>query len=249
MRYMGGKARQAKRIVASLPEANRFIEPFMGGASVTAEATKKYHTIIAADLNLSVVLFWAAVLVGWTPSLNMTKEEYNYLRDSDDSPEKAWAGIACSYSGKWFGGYGPTATGRDYVAESYRSTMNKADAMRSGYVSLSSGEYQELGQLGTYGDVIYCDPPYADSEVYSAVTGFDSVRFWHDAQQWAEAGARVFVSEFNAPSGWVEVDSWPRTATVSFTSSKTRTEKLYTWDYPSGRPGHTTLATTPKEKK
>ena len=224
MRYMGGKARQAKRLVESLPAADVLVEPFGGGASVTAAAafSGKFKTILAYDANESVALFWAAIIDGWLPPTTMTRETYDELRIGDPSPMKAWAGFACSYVGKWFSGYGPEASGRFYLEESLRSTIKKRDAMRLADVRWAGSDYLEVDI--PVGSVVYCDPPYADSESYSAVDSFDSVAFWN----WASQADNIFVSEFKAPNGWLIVDSWNRPATVNHSDSKKRTELLFT---------------------
>lgn len=49
------------------------------------------------------------------------------------------------------------------------------------------------------GLALYCDPPYAGTTGYGAVSDFDSARFWARAQEWACAGSEVYVSEYACP--------------------------------------------------
>lgn len=72
------------------------------------------------------------------------------------------------------------------------------------------------------GDVVYCDPPYAETTGYK--TGaFDTPRFWAITQAWAEAGANVFVSEYQAPEGWDVV--WSKEQTISLNGGTERNKK------------------------
>jgi hypothetical protein len=76
--------------------------------------------------------------------------------------------------------------------------------------------------------VLYLDPPYDGTAGYST-GGFDSRAFWAWAQAQAENGVRVFVSEFNAPDGWVPVWSVKRTASLGPAGKKVDVEHLYCW--------------------
>jgi site-specific DNA-adenine methylase len=47
--------------------------------------------------------------------------------------------------------------------------------------------------------VVYCDPPYANTEGYSAVGAFDGAAFWGWCRMQARRGRVVYVSEYVAP--------------------------------------------------
>jgi len=44
---------------------------------------------------------------GWIPPQRISKEEYYKIKENkeEDWIMTLWAGICCSYGGKWFGGY------------------------------------------------------------------------------------------------------------------------------------------------
>lgn len=88
MRYMGGKARQAKHIrevIARMRgDRTRYVEPFMGGAWVSAAVAPDFPAAVLADASEPLVTLWHAVVVdGWEPPSAMTRDEYDRLRAED----------------------------------------------------------------------------------------------------------------------------------------------------------------------
>ena len=78
------------------------------------------------------------------------------------------------------------------------------------------------------GAVIYCDPPYRATMGYGV--SFDSDRFW----SWAGEASRVcdvYVSEYDAPDGWVSIWSKPKRQSVARPDQgrNLRTENLFVW--------------------
>lgn len=229
MRYQGGKQRTAKYIAALLPEADVYVEPFLGGGSVAAAVaiTGKHRKLRLSDGQRDLFLLWRAVLDDWTPPDKMSREEYEGLRRAEPSALRGWAAFAASHSGKFFGGYGTRAesAGRDYLAEAQRLMLRKARALRAAEASLECVDYEHA--LVNPGDVVYCDPPYSTGESYAGMPPFDSARFWRTVDGWESRGAVVFVSEFAAPEGYESLLSVERAATLDPSSSKTTTEGLY----------------------
>lgn len=235
MRYLGGKARSAPRIAARVaglaaPGAV-YHEPFLGGAAVAAAVakTEAFDRMELSDLHLDLVMFWRAVMTGWQPPAELTAAEYESLRAAAPSPLRGWAGFAASYNGKWMAGYGPTASGRDYLDESLRSTVRKAGPLKQLGEGLRIEHHSYQDARPAAGDVMYLDPPYAGTTGYAGTPPFDHDRFWWTAQAWAEGGVNVLVTEFSAPAGWTPVASSDRTATVDAATSKRNVEHLYQW--------------------
>jgi len=73
--------------------------------------------------------------------------------------------------------------------------------------------------------VIYCDPPYRESEGYRKAKHFNHERFF----EWAlRQTVPVYVSEYAMPEEFVEVAAWQKLCTMSSTSHSLRTtEKLF----------------------
>lgn len=243
MRYVGGKQRQAKDIARVLlalgSECHTYLEPFVGGASVLAEVSPFMGHSIAADISLDLVLFWCAVQDGWRPPASLTKDEYDALREGPPSPMRAWAGYAASYNGRWWGGYGPMAPGRDYLAESLRAVDRKASGFHN--VSWRACDYEEHATVRD-GWLVYCDPPYINTGGHRGLSNpgavgytdldFDHDRFWQVMNEWVAMGAQVVVSEYEAPPGWTASERIDRTETMNHRdqSSGKRDEVLWVPD-------------------
>jgi DNA adenine methylase len=234
MRYLGGKSRVAKHICEVMlqesPGRTLYVEPFLGSANIAAIMVPHFGESTLSDACEDLVLLWQAALGGWVPPVAITEERYAVLRNGQPSAERAFAGFGCSFGGKWFGGYArsPHRT-EDIVGASSRSVARKATLMRGGNPTVIHGGYAEvLASIDLpEGTVIYCDPPYAGTTGYAAVGAFDSVAFWRRMAAVAETGADVYVSESEAPAGWLTV--WEATPQESLGRHSTarRVERLY----------------------
>lgn len=67
------------------------------------------------------------------------------------------------------------------------------------FITATSSDYREY--VHEDGDVVYCDPPYADTDKYKA-GDFDSAAFW----EWVRTrDYPVYVSEYHAPEDFVSI--------------------------------------------
>lgn len=209
MKYMGGKSGLAKDLAKVIEGGSKLWEPFCGGGAMTVVLAPQFETVEASDAHEDLILMWQALCKGWEPPNNVTEDEYRALRMAEPSALRGFVGFACSWGGKWFGGYarGSQTSGaaRNYADESSRSLLR--DVEKAGNVNFSCKSYTDI-KPGP-GDVVYADPPYAGTTKYSRI--FDSDQFWAVAESWASSGALVFVSEYVAPSGWPCV--WEKTYT------------------------------------
>lgn len=233
MQYLGGKHRQSKEIGKhiNLVQGGTYWEPFMGGGSVAAAvaATGHFDTMELSDAHTDLILMWQALLDGWTPPQDVSEEEYAALKVAEPSALRGFVGFACSFAAKWFGGYARGTTD-NYAATGARSLAKKVAPLSTvNNMTITHRHYTDVEPAA--GDVLYLDPPYANTTGYS--TGaFDSAAFWTWAQQHAENGVNVFVSEFTAPDGWVPVWSVNRTASagvIDGRAAKRDVEHLYCW--------------------
>jgi DNA adenine methylase len=233
MKYMGSKARYTKSILPIIL-ANRapdqwYVEPFVGGANVIDKVSGPR---IGADINPYLIALLEALRDGWIPP-RLTRDEYNTIRADKGAHETClvgWAGVGCSYSGKWFGGYAGTVQTRDgvrdYIAEAIANATRQAKGLAGAeFVSLS---YDQITLPPS--SLVYCDPPYADTTSYANT--FDTPAFWEWCCHAVDAGHRVFVSEYRAPEDWCCV--WEGRATSSLSANgkcggnKVSTERLFT---------------------
>lgn len=225
MRYLGGKTRSAKAIMAAIlgdarPHAlMTFTEPFMGGGSVMVEAARSgaFYTQHASDADPLVVCYWQAIASGWVPPTVVTEEDYRDLRRGGYvTPLTAHAAYNCSFGGKRWGGYarGTKADGtpRNFADESSR--RDSAVAPIISRVKFTIQDYATALEAVTASSVLYCDPPYQGTTGYK--TGaFDHETFWRLMTECANRGAFVYVSEYAAPAHVSATMIWSRSQAKS----------------------------------
>lgn len=243
MKYMGSKAKHADEILEAIMESfpmafttkENWIEPFVGGANMI-DKIKANVTRYGNDSNGFVVAMFKALQNGWTPPDNLSEDDYQYFRklskfdpsgDMNLDALVGFAGIGCSYSGKWFGGYarGDSKNGnpRNYCLESKNNLMAQLENIKE--VIFSSGDYRSM--VIPPNSIVYCDPPYQGTTKYK--DGFDHERFWKWCDKLVEQGQNVFVSEYAAPEGWNCI--WEKKVNNSLTKdtgSKKGVERLFT---------------------
>lgn len=229
MKYMGSKTRFKKQILQKLNTENRvYIEPFAGGMNMI-DGVRDAKMRIANDSNKYLISMFQALYFGWIPE-RITKDQYLQLKKLN-GPDYliGWAGIACSYSGKWFGGFADVVTTRggfrDYQDEAIRNALKQIQNLKD--VLFISGSYDQLEIPD--GAIVYCDPPYAGTTGYK--DSFNSDKFW----QWVREKSKkndVFVSEYTAPDDFECVLQIETKSSLSANGmsggSKSSTEKLFT---------------------
>ena len=233
MRYVGGKgaiARDIVRVIRERSTGDVVYEPFMGGGGITAELCRVFPRVESSDVHEDLVLMWDAVTRGWLPPRTLSEPLYNTLKTSSPSPLRGFAGYGCSFGGKWFAGYargGKNADGtpQDHAAQSSRSVQKVAPLIRDTLQVVRRG-YDETPIIP--GAVIYCDPPYRATMGYGVL--FDHDKFW----AWAESASTVcdvYVSEYDAPDGWVPIWSKAKRQSVARPEQgrNIRTENLFVW--------------------
>lgn len=232
MQYLGGKSRIAKRIapflIADGVRCHTYLEPFIGGGSVFAEVSPYFEKAIGADMVPDLVMLWQALLEGWEPPSKLTREEWTELRHSEPSALRAFAGYGLSFGGKWFAGFA-----EDNPAKHQWRAGAAARGLLKKVSRFNENSLFECASYDTWAPdeetLVYCDPPYAGATQYGATGRFDSAKFWRVAESWADSGATVFVSEYEAPPHWSEVWAAPVRATLHRTGPhRTAVERLFT---------------------
>jgi DNA adenine methylase len=229
VRYLGGKSRLAKHIVAAISEQigdAPIWEPFCGGLSVTVELAKSRDSeVIASDVHPALISLYKACQSGWTPPEQVTREMYTAAkRWPDDDPLKAFIGFGCSFAGKWFGG-GSDETLKALTRASRSSLLRQFRYLPN--VTFKHLNFLEMTPCKlANAQAIYCDPPYEGTTGYG--TGaFDHALFWRRTQEWADRGVRVFVSEFQCPVPHEVRWSIERKIAVTHGHGKVRVDSLY----------------------
>lgn len=215
MRYVGGKSKLAKQIAKVVLDNTEsriaYLEPFLGGGSTFEAIAPNFTVAVGGDLSEDLILMWQGLTDGTFVAPDaISEEEYYLLRSQGPSALRGLAGFGGSFGGKFFGGYargGFNANGqpRNHQGESARAATRIAKALEgtsTTFVKCGYGDWRAAPGL-----VIYCDPPYVNTQGYS--TGeFDTDKFWDKCDQWVDDGASVFVSEYVAPDHWESV--WSR---------------------------------------
>jgi DNA adenine methylase len=231
---MGSKARVAKEISKILNNCifknniTTYIEPFVGGANMIENiiCEKRY----GLDINDYIIDMWKALQCGYMPPQNVTRQEYEDIRDNKDKYPKelvSIVGFCATYNAKWFGGYAgivhtKIGTDRNYYDESVRNILNQLPKVKD--VQFRCKNYQTIKLDKLNNAVVYCDPPYENTTKYK--DDFDHLMFW-DWVRKASKNNFVFVSEYNAPNDFKCIWQKSLTTTLDKNSRKIDTEKLF----------------------
>jgi len=185
--------------------------------------------MLLADAEPLVVVMWdeagGAEFVPRTDAVSA--EEYAAARSSG-LVDRVTALIAfgCSFGGKRWGGWaGPDKPqyGIYYTGGAGRVWRRQFDRIHSVDTVVVLSDYSALTVPD--GAVVYCDPPYAGTTGYAG-HGWEPERFY----RWVEelsVRCSVYVSEYAAPSHWVQVWEREHSATLSRTVTRKVTERLF----------------------
>lgn len=200
MAYLGGKATGSQHILKVLnhPVFNDmpYIEPFCGYCHVLRRVINK-SSYTASDSNELLITLLQHVQES-TEHPSISAQEYKRLatNPSADPLRAAYAAFTYSYNGKFFAGYVGDKT-RNYPAERKRYYNRLHDNPVFAVTDIKVGPYSMYNPSEVRESVIYCDPPYADTEGYR--NAFNSSEFWNWARRATKAGNYVFISEYKAP--------------------------------------------------
>ena len=213
-------------------EGQYWVEPFAGGANMI---DKVDGNRIGADFNEYIVSMWQSLIAGWIPA-EIDRHLYAEIKNNKDNFQSrvvGWVGVACSYSGKWFGGFaGKTKTKqgvRDYQAEAFENLKKQLPNLLN--VKFIHSSYENLNIPNN--SIIYCDPPYEGTTGYK--DKFSHAEFWQWCRDKAKEGHTVFVSEYSAPDDFECI--WEKEVKSSLSAngksggSKKSIEKLFTIKY------------------
>ena len=235
MKYIGSKNRHAKELLSIILKDRKlnqyYVEPFCGGFNII---DKVNGNRIANDKHYYLIELFKAIQNGWIPPDSISFEQYEEIRKNKDNYESflvGFVGFGCSFSGKWFGGYARgnqnNGSPRNYCLESKNNILKQYSGLQG--IEIYNVDYKTL-KIPDY-SIIYCDPPYEGTVKYSIKEDFDYNIFWKWCERKVLDGHKVFVSEYNAPSGWKSV--WKKNVKNTLdlnTGAKTGTENLFVLD-------------------
>ena len=131
----------------------------------------------------------------------MSEEEYQRLKSANDraDPLTAFVGFACSFGGKWWGGYArQPQTGHNFARAGSRSIRQRVRANVEHVAADGLTWAPEASPA-----VVYCDPPYEGTTGYGAVQQAEVGAWWWRLATFAAGGATCYLSEYaeTAPDG------------------------------------------------
>lgn len=165
---------------------------------------------------------------------NDVRTAYNSNLDTFSKVVTANVGFLASYNGRWFdGGYaqsGFTKTKhgeryRDYYQESKRNLETQAKNLVG--INFSCHDYRELPMTATSNNVIYCDPPYANTKQFANSQNFNCDEFWETMRQWSKDNY-VLISELEAPDDFICIWQKPVSRSIKPTDKSIAVEKIFT---------------------
>ena len=210
-----------------------WVEPFVGGGNII---DKVDGNRIGADINYYII----KALIGIRDFLNdlpkvksdLSEEKYKHIQKYKEQYKDhlvGYIGYACSYAGKFFGGYcRDKLNKRDYVKEAYNNAVKQSPKLKDIYFLNCSYEELEIPE----NSIIYCDPPYRGTTGYKKTNNYN-YKFNHDIfWQWCREktinGHKVFISEYNAPEDFKCICSKELNSSLTQdTGSKKAVEKLF----------------------
>jgi DNA adenine methylase len=200
LKWAGAKTQLVSTIKQLLPEAKRFIEPFVGSGAVFINTNYPQNTL--ADANYDLINMYKHLkkygqeFIDYAQSFyspgNNTEEKYYQLRaqfnHTQDLYEKSalflylnrhgYNGL-CRYNSK---GIYNVPFGR------YRKPQLQHDALQKFLQKLKKTklvcqDFTKLAKLVEPGDVVYCDPPYVPLSTTSHFTRYSQQEFAHEQQK------------------------------------------------------------------
>jgi DNA adenine methylase len=201
LKWVGGKSRVLHHVLPKLPTGQRLIEPFVGGGAVFLGAD--YERYVLGDSNGHLIElyrevskrpqeFAAAAAELFTES-NLSQDRYSELRALFNSEQDPLARAAlflylnkfgfnglCRYNraGLFNVPYGhPTRTPKLPVAEIF------AFAQKATNATFVHCDFIELMMSAKLGDVVYCDPPYLDTDNASSFKAYGASGFDFNRQR------------------------------------------------------------------
>lgn len=231
---MGSKRRIVKEILPIILAEPRpvYIEPFAGSMAVIEKVDGSILRQ-ANDINpYLVTMFEKLVYRGWVPPDQLGKEEYLSIKTEPEKYDPEWVafvGFGCSFGGKWFGGYAQSKDNkgnpRNYARESKDNLLKQVTKLKG--VIFCNMDYRQLNIPKDA--IVYCDPPYQSTTKYK--NDFNHRDFWDWARTQARKGAKVFVSEYDAPDDFRCIWEKEQTTTTCRSGYKKAIERLFTIDF------------------
>lgn len=214
LKWIGNKQRFADEIASFFPKHRTYFEPFLGSGAVLA--TLQPANAVASDTFGPLMQIWQALdatpnkLAGWyeerweyAQSLDSPKDGYEKIKaDYNQQPNGADLIYLCRacYGGvvrfRQRDGYMSTPCGvhAPVSPASFRERVRVWHERTRG-ATFKHCDYKEAFKAAKNGDLIYCDPPYLDSQtILYGAQSFTLAELFEEIQAAAKRGVMVVLS-------------------------------------------------------
>lgn len=226
MVYQGSKSKIARYIIPIMTQFlngdNYFIDAFCGGCNLIDKI--EYDNRIANDINRYLISLFKYVVNGGKLPMYISKEEYYEIKNNKEKyPDwyVGFCGFICSWRGKFFDGYLNNKYERDYQKEHINNFINQIPHIQN--IQFKNTNYFDLFVPDK--SVIYCDPPYLGTKRY--MDKLEHELFWNICRKWTEKGHFVFISEYKAPTDFIQVWSKKMIKSIPTGGTSDAAEKLF----------------------
>jgi DNA adenine methylase len=201
MKYVGGKHTISKQLTDFIksqvnPSEYEFYDLFCGSCGIVKNM-QEFKKVIANDIEEDLYLFWKDdFALDFLPN----EIEYKlYKHNPNPSQKRCFYRFFLSYGGKSWGGYleRHCNSKRNFFQE-FKNSYNKIKPILKD-VEFHNKSYLEFDMEGA---VIYCDPPYKNTQGYSSP--FDTEQFWERMRYLSQKNI-VFISCEEHPSDFIVV--------------------------------------------
>jgi DNA adenine methylase len=199
LKWAGSKYKIIDRITQSLPDGNRLIEPFVGSGAVFLNTN--YPEYLVADTNSDLINLYSCIKVQGLDFIEYAKQlfvrdnnhkesfsnfraEFNQTQDIERKSaifiylnRHCFNGL-CRYNstGKFnvpFGRYTNPTFPETEIINFWRKSQS---------VEFKLANFVETIEQARFGDIVYCDPPYAPLDQTSNFTSYTKNEFNLDSQ-------------------------------------------------------------------
>lgn len=203
MQYLGGKSRIAKQISEiinnNLEKDSRFVSLFCGACSI--ESKVECGEKILNDSHEYLIEMFRAIQNGWEIPEVITEEDYHHVKNNKDENKAltAFVGFGCGFGGRFFRGYATNKSGTNYALQAKNSLLRKMKNLEKSI--FVNKDYKDVEIK--FNDVVYCDPPYENTEKYSNSKDFNHKEFWNYVREISSVAKIVLISETTAPNDFL----------------------------------------------